>query len=535
MKYFPLLFITILLTVASASGRFLNCQEEDMWFLKIEFDCGSLENTSDHNEAFTKIFDNKENIDNCSGFDRRSRFQYRFYFKNCHLKTVPQTFFEQVDITEQICLDNVGVEKLDTGNFPENLYLRSLSMSRNNLTELPNSMFSSQGDLRDLDFSYNQIIKIEPNAFNAKKLHKINLSHNFLEMLPDELFGSTPQLSYIDLSYNQLETFQPEMRESKYLETLNLSNNKITRLSCSIFPYSDIRYISATFDITKNQLKKIDLNCDKWCGKVILNVEDNLLESLAFPASLIVSRLDTVLAKGNKINKITAESDLTGLKLLNLTRNSVTSTSDLLSVFKYGKSLKTLDLSYNNISNLGVNSLVKLQSLESLYLNNINLSHIGFGALSHSQNLTLLDLSRNSLKNFNFDLFLPNTRKVQKLYLNDNEITSFVGSPNVLSNLTQLNILNNNLSCKYLSQFLREIGSASVRLQPDPTLEPDDDRTNLGGVICTNREDELREEKPSDRRILNTTPKDIVHNFSKNISDKKAKVLYERLQTEFDL
>lgn len=494
-QHWFLLVIFFGVSKVTFGAEFLQCVENDHWFFRAKFDCAALEKSNNHIEAFDNFFDSEDDVDAaCRKFKYQSyEHGYEVYFKNCQLNNMPQNFFRQIDKVDQIHLEHSGVQKIERENFQSTFRTRFMTFSQNNITELPALLFANVPEIRVVDFSYNQIRKIDPIAFNATKsyvdLIQINLSYNQIETLHEKVFAPLFGLNEIDLSYNRLEAFQPDMTNLVNLEKLILNNNRITQLSCNIFPNTMRFFIKAIFDISKNQLKQIDLNCEAHKindDPLILNIQENFLEELTMPASKLVSNLSVILADGNKIEKISIEDELRSLKSFNLSRNNFRNVSDLLDILRFGSSLETLDLSFNDIRELGINSFVKLARLQDLYLNNINLSEIQTGTLSHSKNLKLLDLSHNNLNQFSFDVFLPNSKKLEKLYLNDNSINDFVGLPNILPNLNHLNILNNNLSCGYLSQFIRAFGSANIWLQPEPTLEPNDNRPNVGGVVCNN-------------------------------------------------
>lgn len=487
VKILRLSFLILLSAFKVASDKkLISCVDSPLdQKLNTFLDCNALEDSiKNHTDFFNDIRNRNVTPDgSCERLTHRN--SYQFYFKNCQLTTIPNKFFDQLsDNIGEIYLDYAGVRSITAENFRAKPILKILSISHNNITELPPILFENSTEIKNVDFSHNQITTLDPKALSgATGLEKINLAHNFIVTVPEGLFDSLTELSDIDFSHNSIELFHPELRRSSHLNKLNLSHNKITRLSCNIFPNSEIPDLKAYLDVTNNQLKGIDLNCDKKGNGIILNVEDNQLEYLTLPSSTLIAHLHSILAARNKIKKISVESESTELKSLMLANNSFTKSSDLLDVFKYCTSLTTLDLSFN-IVQLGANSLLKLSKLKNLYLNNMNMARIEYGALSHSKSLELLDLSHNNLNQFYFNSFVPNTKKLAELRLSDNHITEFIGSPKVLPHLSILDILNNNLNCSYLNQFLEDFGSAEVQLRSDSTLQPDDTRANLGGVTC---------------------------------------------------
>lgn len=475
-------------------GEFCKCSKLHDIFqtTQLEFDCGALEDrTISHNEAFNQYI-NKKTFEQASKYYCLLRVPYSrkaVTFKNCRLSYIPHILLQQLGDPTKINLNNSGIEKIYSEDLHTTFQLIHLSMSQNNLSALPALLLVNTPDIWAIDFSYNQIKQLDAGIFNGTRIKEINFAHNSIEAIPAEIFDSLNDLREVDFSYNQLETFLPDLRKFNYLGKLDLSNNKIARLGCNIYANTESEYIQLQLTISQNRLVLVDLDCDsRMKGTAVLNIEDNLLERLSFPPSILIQNgLDAVVASRNKINKISVETGLTQLKSLNLSSNSLANVSDLLDLFKYGSSLETLDLSFNNLK-LGANSLMKLFDLKILYLNNMNLSEFGYGTLSHSRNLKRLDLSHNRLQQFDFNSFLPHSMNIEELRLNNNRITNFIGSTNNLRRLRTLNILNNNFECRYLSHLLEQLASTNIWLEPEPNLEPDDSRINLGGVTCSHSE-----------------------------------------------
>lgn len=496
----------------------------------MKFDCGALPKTIKHEEVFNSYSNNNSSsIYYCNGYSAHiSRVigtAYQVDFKNCQLPKIPQKFFQQLRLSKDIRLDNSGVLAIENELFSANSELKGLSMSHNNITELSASVFSNTQKMEDLNFSYNKITKIDAKIFILPKLETLKFSHNLVETLDEKLFETTTELREIDFSYNQLETFLPEMMNLKWLTSLNLNNNRIVQLKCNAFPNRskfELMFIRAmpestlhtTIDVSDNRLKAIDLNCEKSSKRLVLNVDNNLLEDLTLPGSTLGGNLERVLASKNKIKTIHIENELNGLTWLKVANNCLTNITD---IFKYCGSLTTLDLSFNNLGSLGANSFVKLTKLENLHLNSINLSELEYGTLSHSRNLKFLDLSHNKLNEFDFGLFLPSFDDLMGLFLNNNNITDFLGWTNsILPNLNLLGISSNNLNCSYLMRFLHGFSSTSVQLLPDTTLSShDDNRTNINGITCMNPK--------SGKNRINENSKAIVEKSMQNEGDSLNK------------
>lgn len=345
------------------------------------------------------------------------------------------------------------------------------------------------GYLDELSASGNKIKNISIES-ELQSLRYLNLSRNQLSDVSD-VFERCISLISMDLSFNDIRDLNINS-SIVGLSDLHLSNNKINRLGCNIFPNEN--WGSTSVDASKNQLKELDLNCDKRSKQITLNVEDNLLESLILPATTLVDELATLLASKNRIKQIIIEKELKSLKHLQLANNSITDLSGISGVFRHCSAVETFDLSSNDIQKLGVNTFVKMKKLRKLYLNNTSLQRIQHGTFSHTENLEILNLSHNNLIQFSFDSFLPYFERLGELYLNGNKIEDLVGWSNtILPNLRVLDISSNNLSCSSLIQFYRALnGLSKIHLEKEPTLSTvthdDDSKIYLGGIGCIDRE-----------------------------------------------
>lgn len=592
----------------------------DCGYQDVQYDCITFENTNgSHTETINGF--GASGYGDCFKYSHWFSGEKRVHFKNCQFPTLPQILFQEFKMLHRIFLDNSGVQVIDRNFLPKDSTLRSLSISHNSLTEIPESFFSNTPELSEADFSYNQIKTIDPKALSGVLIGKINLAHNLIETIDEELFASSKYLSEVDLSYNQLEKFEISGTNFNYLESLilshnkivkldcnifpnvyqdsvvlidassnqltdldlncdhetnyaltlsiddnllenltlpstmvavnlnasrnniktvsiesdlkrlkqlrlanngltdvssivencssllildlssndihefntdstwaeleelNLSNNKMTQLSCSAIPSSMAHQISV--DVSMNQLKEIDLNCEKTNNQWALNIGDNVLENLTLPASPLVKNLTSLLAASNKLKTISIESELPRLTELNVANNSL---SSLLDIFKHCTALEILDLSFNTIQKLRASSFMHMAQLKNLYLQNMNLSQLKYGTLSYSRNLRVLDLSHNNLAQFNFDWFFVPLADFAELHLNDNRLTHLSGSfkvQTIMPNLKILSISNNNFACNYLSQLFQEISSTQAKIMFQQTIEdPEDERAHFNGVAC---------------------------------------------------
>ncbi|XP_040859049.1 transforming growth factor beta activator LRRC33 isoform X1 [Ochotona curzoniae] len=104
--------------------------------------------------------------------------------------------------------------------------LEAVSLARNTLMRLDESVFEGLERLRELDLQRNYIFEIEGAAFDGLPgLQRLHLAYNNLPCIVD--FRLT-QLRFLNVSYNGLEWFLASRTEATFeLETLDLSHNQL--------------------------------------------------------------------------------------------------------------------------------------------------------------------------------------------------------------------------------------------------------------------------------------------------------------------
>lgn len=162
---------------------------------------------------------------------------------------------------------------------------------------------------------------------------------------------------------------------------------------------------------------------------------------------------------------------LYNLKDLNVTRNRLQDISNLgfsdwgNGPTAPGKScntvMETLDMSYNEISNLPDNGLSSLRALQKLFLQNNRISQVADRAFVGLSDMQILNLSTNALTALPPEMF-QSSRDIKQIYLNNNSLS--VLAPGLLEGLDQLQILDlsvNQLTSEWVN---RDTFSGLVRL-----------------------------------------------------------------------
>ena len=222
--------------------------------------------------------------------------------------------------------------------------LRNLTVSRNLLTELPDSL----ADLRNLshfDASVNLVGAIgRKDIQGLKKLTFLNLSSNDISKIDTATFNETPSLHFLDLSKNRLQTLdQSSFAALTNLTHLNLADNEVEDINGLLTTQMNLQHLN----ISSNKLQWFDY---------------------AFVPN--------------------------SLRSLDIHNNQIDSVENYYSL-KDGFQLEYLDASRNRIKSLGVLSL--LPSLKTILIQDNRISDIGHNTFLNKNNLSLVNLSSNQL------------------------------------------------------------------------------------------------------------------------------------------
>ncbi len=134
-------------------------------------------------------------------------------------------------------LDNKHLTDLSGFNeVPGLTALRTLYLSFNQLTSLPQNIFHDLTGLRSLYLYNNQLTELPENIFHGlTRLQSLYLYHNQLAALQENVFQGLTALQTIDLSYNQFTSMTANIfRGLPRLQNLYLANNPISLNSAQL-------------------------------------------------------------------------------------------------------------------------------------------------------------------------------------------------------------------------------------------------------------------------------------------------------------
>ncbi|XP_076625892.1 leucine-rich repeat-containing larval translucida [Colletes latitarsis] len=255
-----------------------------------------------------------------------------------------------------------------------------LSLADNEVPSIPRHILSHLSLLRTLDLSRNRISRIDSDDFKYNPtLQHLSMAGNAIsEMVPGSL---PPLVKHLHVGRNHLQSLNRTLRDLNQLEWLLINTNELTSLDGEL-PSSG------------HNLK-------------MLYAVDNKLTHL--PAEFrYLHRLETLFLQYNKIRSLDGTlQKARRLKFLELSYNDLQELTE--EDFLEAELLEDLELGHNSLKSLGGavgangdgnggNSvLYPLRSLKSLNLTHNELREFSFASLRGLRELRLLDLSNNKI------------------------------------------------------------------------------------------------------------------------------------------
>ncbi|XP_043260675.1 chaoptin [Colletes gigas] len=373
--------------------------------------------------------------------------------------------FEWAEDLEILLLRNNVLTKLSGETFKGASRLHELSLSFNHLTELDDDCFAGiekslgilelsfafatdvfpQRALRPLselywlDLDNNNFQTIEATAFYSfQRLRYINLESNRLHYLPERIFLSSvhPELTDVKLGYNFLEAI-PEFsfHNLTNLTALDLTGNRIKVLgSESILDCPKL----VTLSLAYNRISRMEKNALYGLPSLrFLHLEFNKLTALDLDAISEIGGLDFALnVSYNAISVLNSGSSINNLTRLDLSFNNISQLP--VDTFYNTPDLRSLDLQSNFIAALEPGTFFGLSRLETLNLQDNKIESLRKQSFHGLSLLQQLDLSGNLLNQLPTEQF-RNLKNLRILNLSDNKIRSL---PRDVFEGTKLEILD---------------------------------------------------------------------------------------------
>ena len=320
--------------------------------------------------------------------------------------------------------------------------LNTLDLSHNYIRFVSENVFANSSLLNTLRMGNNQMSHLPPSLLAGLPLRELQLANNSLSSLPSSLLAHHTDLELLDLSGNILTASGLPANLTAGLHNLlelDLCSNQLTELSSELTaPLQNLQVLK----LCSNQLT--NLNLSPAMGNLLdLDLSSNLLSSLA-PASLApFSQLAYLSLARNSLAQLPPSTFLhtPELLVLDLSHNQL---SALPVALQHLTALQTLDISNNAVSEIHQDTIGHLASLWRLQLNGNKLEAISRATLATLASLQILDLSNNRLQQVEPGTFSNNAR-LRAVRLDSNRLTGIAGLFAGVSELTWLNVSDNNI------------------------------------------------------------------------------------------
>uniref|UniRef100_A0A0K2TAB3 Tolllike receptor 6 [Tribolium castaneum] n=1 Tax=Lepeophtheirus salmonis TaxID=72036 RepID=A0A0K2TAB3_LEPSM len=385
-----------------------------------------------------------------------------------HAETVPCHLQDEVLSCQLRILQESGEGSEHLLDSSELRNVKSLKVKCSNLfyfeSHLKSEHFGNLPSLEDLTIEYCKIRRLPPRAFSGlsslKRLsiqtHNSEWSSVLMEMESHSLFNLN-KVEELNLAYNNIWFLpQNELCHTENLRLLNLSHNHFVEMSDMKLMSTNGNYGQESLDACGLKLKVLDLSHNLLSAVKTsdliefegfleeLHLEYNQIGILSEDSLVGLRALKSIDVSHNRLVALppTIFRNSTGLESISVVNNSLTLLTPGL--FKFCKSLVSLNLSRNSISSqlLSPDTFSGLQSLKVLDLSFNELTNLKKGLWSALESLEVLNLSNNRLHIAKESSLFPVMLK--SLFLSHNDLVEMnVEAFSGLFHLESLSLDNN--------------------------------------------------------------------------------------------
>lgn len=445
--------------------------------------------------------------------DQLKGLQFKYLnIRHNDINTLSEPYlFSNVAEVNAIDLSHNQIEDINPEVFSGIEKLEILWLDHNNITSLDRQTFSNLPNLLILHLRFNRLQTIDTNLFwHNIKLNELSLNDNNIELLGDNVFDQLQQLEILDISDNSIENdvlisvnakmvnlsrsgvsylnvgsrvrildassnriSSINMDTARNLGRINLANNKISTIDLS--NQRNLRFI----DLTDNSLTYISFTTNEYLTDVRLS--RNYLESVSFRSIQMLEKVDL---SSNFLRSVYL-GEVFNLIDLNLSNNLLTSLQNVSQIH----SLRYLDLSFNQLTDVQSHSFQNLENLEVLNLKSSGIQKIMVGLFEHQVNLRQLDISYNSLNEIDI-LAFGILARLEDLIVNGNNLSDLDGTAllRIFPYLDKISISDNAWECRRLQAILAFFQLNYVQVMVESLdIEP---VVQFNGIGCSKNTDE---------------------------------------------
>lgn len=363
-----------------------------------------------------------------------------------NMELQPDTFHEELNMLERLDLSHNNMAKLPEAVFCSLQNLVYLNLTRNRLRHLELFHFGSSGqhkcgtNMQVLDLSHNNFDSINSQVFShLTNLQELHLQGNVISVIGDHGFDGLSALTVLNAASNRLVNLAPELfADARELREMYLHNNTINVLAPGLF--NELSRL-LVLDLSENQLTEEWVNAATFTGLshlVFLSLSNNNITKLDAIIFRDLYRLRSLRLDNNGVQFLPENvfSTLTDMRTLVLSSNKLTRIDQF--TFDGLPSLNQLSLDNNQIQYIDPEALRNSTDLEYLHLNGNKLYDIP-AVLNNVVNLKTLDLGYNQITDI-FNTSFPAMNQLIGLKLLKNQISNV--SKGVFDRLPELHLIN---------------------------------------------------------------------------------------------
>lgn len=357
-------------------------------------------------------------------------FVFSFKF---HPVTTSQLTAEQQQRLSKGDFIHVDLRNMDLTTPPIIFYqhtseIESLDVSNNANIFLPIDFIESAVKLSSLRMVNVRASRFPANITEACDLVSLDLERNFIKRIPESI-SNLSNLTILNLQCNQLDRLPSGFKNLKNLQLLDISSNVFTTYPEVVNKCTNLLQV----DISYNKISSIPSSINQLPNLAKMNLSNNRIQ--AVPDLSGMTNLRTLNLKNNRIASI--KSNAPNLQNLFLTSNRISVWEDSL------PKLRSCDLTENPVTSFDYRGNV-LSNLTSLSLNKAKLSSLPIEFLKTLQKLEKLELNENNLTSLPPQI--KYLKKLVHLSAANNKIDSVPNEIEFLTNLKSLDLHCNNIS-----------------------------------------------------------------------------------------
>ncbi|XP_070492353.1 uncharacterized protein [Chironomus tepperi] len=382
---------------------------------------------------------------------KRVYFAYGQIMRYVHPK-----IFQTFSYITTLILQNVLLFEIDGTSFFNCGELEYLDLSNNILEYVGNGVFVKCPKLKKIDLSYNRLDRIEEQAFiNLSNLMELNLEENFLTIYQQPSYSwNLPRLEVLDLSDNYIITLSDNLIQRTSLKDLKLSDNRIIFIPRYFFqnlrtlirleldrnrlqflydcPFSyliNLEYLYLQYNLINH------VHCSLFINMINLKelrLEGNFIFAMCPQTFMALKKLTFLDISSNIFSNVVCNPniplhDLNELQILDMSHNSIQFLGDGFGLSENSKvielylnhnkiyniypylfekliNLTILDLSYNRLITLSIDTFICNYNLKILRMSNNNFTRLDYEFFSNNFNLYLIDFSYNEIHEIDANL-----------------------------------------------------------------------------------------------------------------------------------